>query len=184
MLYSVEQIAETLGISKVTVYRKLKLHEVKQFTVVKNGKTFLEETGLDIIRQSLSVTTGENIETNKNCSEAEIAIDTEQLQGVKDKLIDTLQSDIEYLRSQLSDREHFYRSQLQEKDVQINSKDRQIENMQTLMQNEQQLHLKSKLLEEARVKEVDSMLSIVRERMEERKKESKGFFERFFSKNS
>ena len=42
MLYDVEQVANKLNISKMTVYNKIKLKEHKDKVIKKSGKTYID----------------------------------------------------------------------------------------------------------------------------------------------
>ena len=59
MIYDAFKIAKHLNISKVTAYAKMKLPEIKPFIIMHNGKTCVDEKGLDAIKQSLKY--------NQNC---------------------------------------------------------------------------------------------------------------------
>ena len=53
MLYTILEVAKVTGLSKVTVYKKLKLKIMAEHTSKRQGKTVLDEEGLKLIMDSL-----------------------------------------------------------------------------------------------------------------------------------
>lgn len=170
MLYDVDEISKKLNISKVTVYSKLKLKEIRPYIVKKQGKSFIEEEGFKLIKDSLSVKNTIENDSVVNTVNEEIATDDEDLVNLKDSLISTLNSDIEFLRQEIS-----------AKNKQLDAKDKLIENMQVLLKQEQDKDKQKELLAlEAHFKELDFKLAEIREEMQQRKNKSKLFS--FFKK--
>lgn len=162
MLRTVEETAIQLGVSKTTIYNKLKLKEYKYRIVKKQGKSMVDDGLFNLIQESLKVQNEVENKENENCVNAEISIDEEGLFKLNKELIDNLLN------------------QLKEKDKQIAELHKLIENSQILLKEEQKKLDKQLYLEE-HFEEVDNKLQDLREKMEQRKNEKKNFL-RFFSK--
>ena len=169
-MFTVEEVSKLLSVSKVTIYAKLKKYESK--VVVKQGKKYVTEELLSLIKQELNLKEclkdNLKVENNTGAINQEIATDRDDLINLNQDLI------------------NFLKQQLEEKDIQLREKDKQIEelinlnkNNQILLKQQQDKEINQKLLED-HFQEVDQKLMDLRDRMEE-KKNSKKFF-RFFSK--
>ncbi len=162
MLRTVEETAIQLGVSKTTIYNKLKLKEYKYRIVKKQGKSMVDDGLFNLIQESLKVQNEVENKENENCVNAEISIDEEGLFKLNKELIDNLLN------------------QLKEKDKQIAELHKLIENSQILLKEEQKKSDQQLYLSE-HFEEVDNKLQDLREKMEQRKNEKKNFL-RFFSK--
>ena len=169
-MFTVEEVSKLLSVSKVTIYAKLKKYESK--VVVKQGKKYVTEELLSLIKQELNLKEclkyNLKVENNTGAINQEIATDRDDLINLNQDLI------------------NFLKQQLEEKDRQLREKDKQIEelinlnkNNQILLKQQQDKEINQKLLED-HFQEVDQKLMDLRDRMEE-KKNSKKFFG-FFSK--
>ena len=169
-MFTVEEVSKLLSVSKVTIYAKLKKYESK--VVVKQGKKYVTEELLSLIKQELNLKEclkdNLKVENNTGAINQEIATDRDDLINLNQDLI------------------NFLKQQLEEKDIQLREKDKQIEelinlnkNNQVLLKQQQDKEINQKLLED-HFQEVDQKLMDLRDRMEE-KKNSKKFFG-FFSK--
>lgn len=163
-MYSVEEVADKLNVSKVTVYAKLKKFD--DMVVIKQNKKYVTEELLSLIKKDLKVKEIEHERVSsseyKEYVNAEIAIDRDDLVNLNKDLINTL---IEQLK--VKDK------QLEEKDKQIKELHKLIENSQVLLKEEQK-HNQSQLLLEEHFKEVDLKLqSIMQEKRERHKKKKK-----------
>ena len=169
-MFTVEEVSKLLSVSKVTIYAKLKKYESK--VVVKQGKKYVTEELLSLIKQELNLKEclkdNLKVENNTGAINQEIATDRDDLINLNQDLI------------------NFLKQQLEEKDIQLREKDKQIEelinlnkNNQILLKQQQDKEINQKLLED-HFQEVDQKLMDLRDRMEE-KKNSKKFFG-FFSK--
>ena len=164
-MYDINQVAQLTGISKVSVYKKLKkLKGIEQYIVKEVDKTYVLEEGVRLIRDSLQVNSKVKNDVDEECA---ISDGYEDL-TVNKQLINGLLK------------------QLDEKDKQIQDLHKQIEelinlnkNNQVLLKQQQDKENNQKLLED-HFQEVDQKLMDLRDRMEE-KKNSKKFFG-FFSK--
>lgn len=169
-MFTVEEVSKLLSVSKVTIYAKLKKYESK--VVLKQGKKYVTEELLSLIKQELNLKEclkdNLKVENNTGAINQEIATDRDDLINLNQDLI------------------NFLKQQLEEKDIQLREKDKQIEelinlnkNNQILLKQQQDKEINQKLLED-HFQEVDQKLMDLRDRMEE-KKNSKKFFG-FFSK--
>jgi hypothetical protein len=136
-MYKVIEVAEALGVSKVTVYKKITTlsKEIKPFIFKKKGITYIEAGGVELIKQSLEVSTLIQDDTN-NVYNAEVAFTVEEdipdgVSILTDKL-NTLQEDyISSLKEQIG----LLKEELNEKNNQLNNKDKLLENFQVLLKD-------------------------------------------------
>ena len=174
MLYTVEETAIQLNVSKQSIYVKLKFKEYKDKILMKQGKTMITEELFKLIQDNLKVKNNVNAESQKVIEEPEDAHDIvldEDLVNMNKELIKTL---IE---------------QLKIKDIQIDGKDNQIHELHKLLENSQVL-LKEKpkqsILElEEHFQDLDTKLEEVKENMIRRKEQQdhpKSFLGRMFNK--
>jgi DeoR/GlpR family transcriptional regulator of sugar metabolism len=49
MLHSINEIAISLGVSKMTIYRKLKVKELKSHIILKQGIQYIDDNGLTML---------------------------------------------------------------------------------------------------------------------------------------
>ena len=119
MLRTVEDTAIQLGVSKNTIYNKLKLKEYKSKLVKKQGKSMIDESLFNLIQEGLKVQNEVEKKEIKNDVNAEISIDEDGLLNLNKELIDNLLE------------------QLKEKDKQISELHKLIENSQILLKEEQ-----------------------------------------------
>jgi hypothetical protein len=179
MLYTVMEVSESIGLSKQSVYKKLKVKELHEHVTKRQGITYIDEDGFNLIKDGLKA----NVESLKDLNNKEIdntpneeaAADTENLNVNLDLL--------NILKDQLNQKD----LQLKTKDIQIDEKDNQIHDLHRLMENSQIL-LKDKpkqdvLTLEEHFQELDNKFEDVREKMANRKSERhKSIFSRIFKK--
>lgn len=163
-MYSVEEVADKLGVSKVTIYAKLKKFDDR--VVLKQGKKYVTGELLSLIKQDLKIKDIENKRLNSDididAENEEIAADREDLINLNKELINTLMEQLK-----IKDK------QIEEKDKQIKELHKLIENSQVLLKEEQK-HNQSQLLLEEHFKEVDLKLqSIMQEKRERQEKKKK-----------
>ena len=53
MIYTVAEVAELVSLSKASIYNKLKTKEFKEHISKKQGVTYLDEIGLDLIKSDI-----------------------------------------------------------------------------------------------------------------------------------
>lgn len=165
-MYDISKVSELTGVSKVTIYKKIKkLKELEPFIVKKDDKTYILEGGLKLIKENLTINKKLNYEV-----EQEVAIE-----GISSDL--TIDKE---LIKMLTD-------QLKEKDIQIKEKDKQIAELHKLIENsqillkEEQKKSEQQLYLAEHFEEVDNKLQDLREKMEQKRNEKKSLF-KIFSK--
>ena len=152
MLRTVEETAIQLGVSKTTIYNKLKMKEYKSKLVKKQGKSMIDDSLFNLIQEGLKVQNEVENKEIENDVNSETSIDEDGLLNLNKELIDNLLE------------------QLKEKDKQISELHRLIENSQILLKeekkkSEQQLYLAEHF------EEVDNKLQDLREKMEQKRNE-------------
>lgn len=162
MLRTVEETAIQLGVSKTTIYNKLKLKEYKSRIVKKQGKSMVDDSLFNLIQESLKVQNEVKNKEIENDVNAEISIDEDGLLNLNKELIDNLLE------------------QLKEKDKQISELHRLIENNQILLKEEQKKSEQQLYLAE-HFEEVDNKLQDLKEKMEQKRNEKIKLF-KIFSK--
>lgn len=160
MLRTVEETAIQLGVSKTTIYNKLKLKQYKSKLVKKQGKSMIDDDLFNLIQESLKVQNEVENKENENDVNAEIATDRDDLLNLNKALVESLLE------------------QLKEKDKQIAELHKLIENSQVLLKEEQKKVDKQLYLEE-HFQEVDSKLQDLKEKMEEKRSNKRSFFNIF-----
>lgn len=174
MLYTVEEVAIQLNVSKQSIYNKLKLKEYKDKVLMKQGKSMIDDTLLNLIKDNLKVKTNLNMNENiEPVAEEEKTQDTildDDLSNLNKELINTLLE------------------QLKTKDQQIQELNNRLAQEQDNLKNMQVLYLKQqpqdiKVLEE-HFQDIDNKLIDIKGQMQERKEEqeSKGLFKKLFKK--
>ncbi|MBU3111201.1 DUF536 domain-containing protein [Clostridium lacusfryxellense] len=118
MIYDAFKIAKQLNVSKVTAYAKMKLPEIKPFLIFHNGKTCVDDKGLEAIKQSLKY--------NQN-SEAQAEVAATSVTLLKEDMIEILKNNIDFIKEQLN-----------VKDGQIYNINKLLENTQVLFKQEQE----------------------------------------------
>lgn len=162
MLRTVEETAIQLGVSKTTIYNKLKLKEYKSKLVKKQGKSMIDDSLFNLIQEGLKVQNEFENKEIENDVNAETSIDEDGLLNLNKELIDNLLE------------------QLKEKDKQISELHKLIENNQILLKEEQKKSEQQLYLAE-HFEEVDNKLQDLREKMEQKRNEKIKFF-KIFSK--
>lgn len=159
MLYSVSEASESIGLSKQSIYNKLKLKELQGHIVKKQGITYIDDIGLNLIKDSLNNLKIEktdlnclNIKNDDTTANEEVATDTADLK-LDDKLYNVLIKQLETKDKQI-----------EEKDIQIHELHKLIENNQVLLKDNQDV----KQLEQ-HFRDLDNKLIEVREQMQQRK---------------
>jgi len=170
MIYDAFKIAKQLNISKVTAYAKMKLPEIKPFIITHNGKSCVDEKGLEAIKLSLKY--------NQN-AEAESEIAATVVTLLKEDMIEILKNNVEFIKEQLI-----------VKDGQLYNINKLLENTQVLFKQEQEKN-KIVLSLPQTIKEHDIELvntlndSLERQRIKAAAEEvlhrKKGIFEKLFA---
>ncbi|MCI7084040.1 MAG: hypothetical protein MR938_05050 [Tenericutes bacterium] len=145
MLKSINNVSKELGISKATIYKKLKEEKYKKLIIKENNVIKINESLYELLKAN---TKRKNIEEVENVE----IVDKEELNVVKveenmkeDNVVGILLKQIE------------------EKDIQINRLHDLIENNQILIKNSQERE-KEKVNLEEHFKEIDKKLIEIRDR--------------------
>lgn len=162
MLRTVEETAIQLGVSKTTIYNKLKMKDYKSKLVKKQGKSMVDDSLFNLIQEGLKVQNEVENKEIENDVNAETSIDEDGLLNLNKELIDNLLE------------------QLKEKDKQISELHKLIENSQILLKEEQKKSEQQLYLAE-HFEEVDNKLQDLREKMEQKRNEKIKLF-KIFSK--
>ena len=177
MIFTVEEVAIKLKTSKQTIYNKLKLKEYKDKTLMKQGKTMIDEELLKLIQTSLNITNKFNINNTEDI--------IEEHSNVEDIVPE---DDIIKLNQTLT---NALIEQLKETKLQLNVKDLQINNLNERLKQEQDLNKNNQVLQLRQPQEtkqleehfalVDEKLISLRNQMDIKEPE-KGFLKRMFKK--
>lgn len=187
MIYTIAEVNELIGLSKVSIYKKLKLKELKEHITKNKGITYIDEIGFNLIKygikeglkDDLKDFKEENINTTSN---NEIATDSEELSINKEVF--------KLLKDQLKEQN----LQLKEKDLQLKELNERLKQEQDLHKNTQILFKQQQpqdiLLLEEHFQDLDTKLINIKERMESKnvternapEELKKGFFKRIFKK--
>ncbi|MBX4267526.1 hypothetical protein [Clostridium estertheticum] len=178
MLYTIAEISNITKLSKVTIYKHLKLKDMEQYKSKKKGVTYVSEEGFSLIKDRLSAyinnTDGTKSNNTNNSPSYEIAMDAE-----------TLSTNELALKALIN--------QLKVKDLQLSEKDIQIQNLNNRLSQEQDLHKNTQILFkqqqpqqilqlEAHFEELDNKLIEIKDKMKIKGKDHKGIFKKIFSK--
>lgn len=146
-MYTIDEVANKLSISKVTVYAKLKIFEDK--VLIKQGKKYIDEELFNLIKNSLKTKTNftdnENEDNNPVNETAATSTQDEDLININKDLINVLIK------------------QLEEKDTTIRELLTLNKNSQILLKQEQDKDIK---LLEQHFKEVDLKLMDLKENLQ------------------
>lgn len=161
-MYNVEEVSNIIGVSKVTIYKKIKsLKELQKYIVNNEDRIYILKDGIKILKENLEKNNNKHI---KN----EIAIDLDD----NKELINML------------------KDQIKEKDMQIKDKDNQInelinlnKNNQILLKQQQDKEIKQMELIE-HFNEVDKRLIELKGELEDKKKSNKSIWDRIKLKSS
>lgn len=176
MLYTVSEVSEKVNLSKVSIYKRLKLKDMQGHITKESGVTYIDEVGLKLIQESLKST--EDIKTDINYKELD------------DELNDDVSTDVDVLTLN-SELVNALIGQLKAKDIQIAELNNRLaaeqdlhKNTQVLLRSEQEKIKQENLFAlEEHFKEVDNKLMQVKEELNQRRQhEGSGIFKRLFKK--
>ena len=100
-MFTVEEVSKLLSVSKVTIYAKLKKYESK--VVVKQGKKYVTEELLSLIKQELNLKECLKVENNTGAINQEIATDRDDLINLNQDLINFLKQQLEEKDKQIEE---------------------------------------------------------------------------------
>lgn len=170
MLYTVSELSDMLGFSKVTIYNKINSlkTDLKPYIKHKKGVTYIDDKGVLIIKRDLGLIEVESTLNSNGEFKVDNPVNNEVLKEFKELnvLVKTLKTEVEtgqdnYTKS-LLDQIELLKSELNKKDDQINNTLRLLENSQILL------------------KENKEKILMLENKEEEKKKFS---FKSFFSRN-
>lgn len=162
MLYDVEQVANKLNISKMTVYNKIKLKEHKDKVIKKAGKTYIDEVLLKLIKDSLKIKSGIESDNIEGQESDEISMDKEDSLNLNKDLFNAL-------LEQLKEKDN----QIKELNNRLGSEQDLHKNTQILLKTQQDKPKEDILLLETHFKELDIKIIEVMEHMKNKKEEYK-----------
>ena len=137
MLRSVAEVSVLTGLSKVSIYNKIKLKEIEQYVVKNKGITYISDEGITLIKKGLNlkVETLNSLKDSLKVDEEEVAVSIENKE-IEEFKVELKELNKDYLNSLKSENELLKR-QLDEKDNQIAELHKLIENSQILLKEEQ-----------------------------------------------
>ena len=146
MIYKVSEVVKKLGVSRQTVYKKLRRAAYKPYIVEVDGVTGVTEEGLLMLKGIKDIDLCVNDE-NEVCSNITVIEVTDGVSKLQEELIDSLHK------------------QLEVKDKQLEEKDAQINNLLKVTENGQ-------VLQKMILSNTEIKLLAYREELEERRKEN------------
>lgn len=184
MLRSVSEISVLTGLSKVSIYKKIKQEKFQCFITKNKGITYISEDGVNLILKEFEVKrvnyeglNSLNYEQEFTNEEVAITIENkgikvneEWLKELKVDYINSLKSEINYLRGQI-----------EKKDNQIQELIGLNKNNQVLLKQQQDKEINQLMLED-HFKEVDEKLLDLKNKMDKKRKKDKSIFS-YFNKN-
>ncbi len=170
MIYSVTKVAKLIGVSRVTIYKKLKQLNMSTHMIKKSNITYIDDIGLQMIKDDIIDLTEEQADTTSNTA-------TEPQETVVSDSIGCINI--------LTAQNKKLWKMIEEKDNQINDYSERLKQSLELNRNSQVL-LKDKphediLLLEEHFQNLDTKLEEVKENMQQRKDhEKKSLFSKIF----
>ena len=182
--YTIAEISELIKLSKVSIYKKLKLKELEEHITKCQGITYIDDIGFNIIKDSFNINDKVNLnknvktksshENNNKTIDDEIATDTEGF-NINEELFNMLKYQLKEKDNQLNMKD----KQLQELNERLKQAHKLIENNQILLKEKPKQEI---LLLEEHFQALDNKFTNIRQDMQERKEPQKGFLKRMFKK--
>ena len=176
MLRSVAEVSVLTGLSKVSIYNKIKLKEIEKYVVKNKGITYISDEGINLIFKGLNFKDDTLNGLNIDREDVDVSIGNADFKEFK---LELKELNKDYLNSLNSENE-FLKKQLDEKDKQISELHKLIENSQILLKEEQKKSEQQLYLAE-HFEEVDNKLQDLKEKMEKKRNEKIKLF-KIFSK--
>lgn len=165
MLRSVAEISNLTELSKVSIYKKLKLKKFQDFISKNKGVIYVSEDGFNLILKEFKI---KNIKLEELKDEIALSSHTinnnEGLKELKDNYINILNEQINFLKEQL-----------EEKDKQIQELINLNKNNQILLKQKQDKELNQLKLED-NFKEVDEKLIDLKNKIDIKQKKEQSIF--------
>lgn len=169
MLRSVSEVSDLIGVSKVSIYNKLKSKEFEKYILKHKGITYISEEGFiklskvfNIKKEDITLNCNEKIDDNisskytENKDSKELSMLKVELHDLKNEYINFLKNEISNLTKQLSDKD----KQIEEL-IMVNI------NNQILLKKEKEQNLQEL---EDHFKEIDDKLLNLRVKLESKNK--------------
>lgn len=137
MMYDAEKIAELTGVSKVTVYRKMKLEVIKSYIKLKNGKQFLNEEGFLALKDLLNITEAQERPTEEaqEASEGKYSLEyTNSLREQVSHLMKQIEVKDEQLKAQADNMAELIKS-MQHSQFMLQEKEKELQEVKLLEQS-------------------------------------------------
>lgn len=181
MLRSVSEISVLTGLSKVSIYKKIKQEKFQYFITKNKGVTYISEDGVNLILKEFEVKRVNSIGLNSLNYEQEFA-NEEVATTIENKEIDENKEwlkelKINYINS-LNDEINYLREQIEKKDNHIQELMNLNKNNQVLLKQQQDKEI-NQLRLEAHFKEVDEKLLDLKNKMDRKRKKDKSKFNIF-----
>lgn len=183
MLYTVEQVANQLNVSKATIYNKIKLNQFKDKIEMKQGQTMLGQALINLIKDDIKIKINFNASDNIDLSN-QLHDNVHHSLNTNDIILD---SDTIKLNKELI---QVLIDQLKEKDSQLKESNERLKQSQKLNENSQILlkdtPKQETLLLEDHLTNLDKKLINIKDKMLERKQrqEQKSFFSKLFGQKN
>ena len=183
-------MSKLTNVSKVTIYKKLKLKEISAQASKKEGVTYVNEVGFNLIKLNLKgyENNSSNLKNEEIANTKDDYIEpSEEDLNIRTNYINHLKIENKHLWDKLKDIDLKFNDQLLAKDLQINNLNERLKQEQDLNKNSQIL-LKDKpeqdiLLLEEHFLTLDTKLEEVKTNMLDRKEQQhKSIFNKIFKK--
>ncbi|MDU2057602.1 MAG: hypothetical protein E6716_19225 [Clostridioides difficile] len=181
MFRSVSEISVLTGLSKVSIYKKIKQEKFQEFITRNKGITYVSEDGVKLILKEFEVKRVKSDGLNSlNCEHdfenEEVAITIEN-KGIEEEKEWLKELKVEYINS-LKDEIKYLRKQIEKKDNQIQELINLNKNNQVLLKQQQDKEINQLKLED-HIKEFDEKLLVLKEKMEQKRNTKKSFLNIF-----
>ena len=167
MLKSINNVSKELGISKATIYKKLKEEKYKKLIIKENNVIKINESLYELLKANTKRKNIEEVENVEIVNKEELNIVKVEENNKNDNIVGILLK------------------QIKEKDIQINRLHDLIENNQILIKNSQERENERVVLEE-HFKDIDKKLIEIRDKNKSRKekKRKSNVFKRILKGNN
>ena len=181
MFRSVSEISVLTGLSKVSIYKKIKQEKFQKFITRNKGITYVSEDGVKLILKEFEVKRVKSDGLNSlNCEHdfenEEVAITIEN-KGIEEEKEWLKELKVNYINS-LKDEINYLREQIEKKDNQIQELVNLNKNNQVLLKQQQDKEINQLKLED-HIKEFDEKLLVLKEKMEQKRNTKKSFLNIF-----
>ena len=160
MLKSINNVSKELGISKATIYKRLKEEKYKKLIIKENNVIKINEMLYELLKNNTKRRNIEEAESVEIVNKEELSVVKVEENIKNDNIVGILLK------------------QIKEKDIQINKLHDLIENNQVLIKNSQEREKEQVRLED-HFKDIDKKLLEIRDKKRDKNKERKNIFSFF-----